>query len=154
VLAQNKKELLTNWWNEGKLEASEELGDAVSAAGGGQDSCCQAVSRPGGGGGGKDLSGDVSSGGQAAAVKNQQGAVLWAQRRRRHAGSQGSKRRAGGSRNPGHWGWLQRQRKSSDRWDAARGWGDLFGLGRSRMAWLYSWWPLRRLAPQARRPWR
>lgn len=33
VLAQNKKELLTNWWNEGKLEASEELGDMVSAAG-------------------------------------------------------------------------------------------------------------------------
>lgn len=33
VLAQNKKELLTNWWNEGKLEASEELGDLVSAAG-------------------------------------------------------------------------------------------------------------------------
>lgn len=34
VLAQNKKELLTNWWNEGKLEASEDLGDLVSAAGG------------------------------------------------------------------------------------------------------------------------
>jgi hypothetical protein len=34
VLAQNKKELLTNWWNEGKLEASEDLGDMVSAAGG------------------------------------------------------------------------------------------------------------------------
>lgn len=33
VLAQNKKELLTNWWNEGKLEASEDLGDMVSAAG-------------------------------------------------------------------------------------------------------------------------
>jgi len=33
VLAQNKKDLLTNWWNEGKLEASEELGDMVSAAG-------------------------------------------------------------------------------------------------------------------------
>lgn len=33
VLAQNKKELLTNWWNEGKLEASEDLGDLVSAAG-------------------------------------------------------------------------------------------------------------------------
>lgn len=33
VLAQNKRELLTNWWNEGKLEASEELGDMVSAAG-------------------------------------------------------------------------------------------------------------------------
>lgn len=33
VLAQNKKELLTNWWNEGKLEASEELGDLVSTAG-------------------------------------------------------------------------------------------------------------------------
>ena len=25
----NKKDLLTNWWNEGKLEASEELGDLV-----------------------------------------------------------------------------------------------------------------------------
>ncbi|KAF6255267.1 clathrin heavy chain [Scenedesmus sp. NREL 46B-D3] len=33
VLAQNKKELLVNWWNDGKLEASEELGDMVSAAG-------------------------------------------------------------------------------------------------------------------------
>lgn len=33
VLAQNKKELLANWWAEGKLEASEELGDLVSAAG-------------------------------------------------------------------------------------------------------------------------
>lgn len=33
VLAQNKKDLLTNWWNEGKLEASEKLGDMVSAAG-------------------------------------------------------------------------------------------------------------------------
>lgn len=33
MLAQNKKELLTNWWNEGKLEASEDLGDLVSAAG-------------------------------------------------------------------------------------------------------------------------
>lgn len=33
VLAQNKKELLTNWWTEGKLEASEELGDLVSTAG-------------------------------------------------------------------------------------------------------------------------
>eukprot|EP00775_Hariotina_reticulata_P002628 gene2628-2929_t len=33
VLAQNKKELLLNWWNDGKLEASEELGDLVSAAG-------------------------------------------------------------------------------------------------------------------------
>lgn len=33
VLAQNKKELLNNWWNEGKLEASEELGDMISAAG-------------------------------------------------------------------------------------------------------------------------
>lgn len=33
VLSQNKKELLNNWWNEGKLEASEELGDLVSAAG-------------------------------------------------------------------------------------------------------------------------
>jgi hypothetical protein len=34
VLSQNKKELLSNWWNEGKLEASEEMGDLVSAAGG------------------------------------------------------------------------------------------------------------------------
>ncbi len=33
VLAQSKKDLLVNWWNEGKLEASEELGDLVSAAG-------------------------------------------------------------------------------------------------------------------------
>jgi clathrin heavy chain len=33
VLAQNKKELLVNWWNDGKLEASEELGDMISAAG-------------------------------------------------------------------------------------------------------------------------
>eukprot|EP00210_Caulerpa_lentillifera_P001245 g1201.t1 len=33
VIAQNKKELLTNWWNEGKLEASEELGDLVKNAG-------------------------------------------------------------------------------------------------------------------------
>jgi hypothetical protein len=33
VLVQNKKDLLTNWWNEGKLEASEELGDLVSNAG-------------------------------------------------------------------------------------------------------------------------
>jgi clathrin heavy chain len=33
VLTQNKKELLTNWWNDGKLEASEELGDLVSGAG-------------------------------------------------------------------------------------------------------------------------
>jgi clathrin heavy chain len=33
VLAQNKKELLVNWWNDGKLEPSEELGDMVSAAG-------------------------------------------------------------------------------------------------------------------------
>ncbi len=33
VLGQNKKELLTNWYNEGKLEPSEELGDLVSAAG-------------------------------------------------------------------------------------------------------------------------
>lgn len=33
VLSQNKKELLSNWWNEGKLEASEEMGDLVSAAG-------------------------------------------------------------------------------------------------------------------------
>eukprot|EP00879_Flechtneria_rotunda_P000465 GHRR01000566.1.p1 GENE.GHRR01000566.1~~GHRR01000566.1.p1 ORF type:complete len:1351 (+),score=578.78 GHRR01000566.1:197-4249(+) len=33
VLAQNKRELLTNWWNDNKLEASEELGDMVSAAG-------------------------------------------------------------------------------------------------------------------------
>ena len=29
VLSQNKKELLTNWYNEGKLENSEELGDLV-----------------------------------------------------------------------------------------------------------------------------
>lgn len=33
MLVQNKKELLTNWWKEGKLEASEELGDLVSQAG-------------------------------------------------------------------------------------------------------------------------
>lgn len=33
VLSQNKKDLLTNWYNEGKLEPSEELGDLVSAAG-------------------------------------------------------------------------------------------------------------------------
>lgn len=33
VLSQNKKELLTNWFNEGKLESSEELGDLVSGAG-------------------------------------------------------------------------------------------------------------------------
>jgi clathrin heavy chain len=33
VLVQNKKELLINWWKEGKLEASEELGDLVSQAG-------------------------------------------------------------------------------------------------------------------------
>ncbi|GLI67875.1 hypothetical protein VaNZ11_012164 [Volvox africanus] len=33
VLSQNKKDLLVNWWGEGKLEASEELGDAVSASG-------------------------------------------------------------------------------------------------------------------------
>ncbi|KXZ42859.1 hypothetical protein GPECTOR_114g310 [Gonium pectorale] len=33
VLSQNKKELLVNWWGEGKLEACEELGDAISAAG-------------------------------------------------------------------------------------------------------------------------
>jgi hypothetical protein len=33
VLSQNKKEMLTNWYNEGKLEPSEELGDLVSAAG-------------------------------------------------------------------------------------------------------------------------
>lgn len=33
VLAQNKKDLLTNWWNEGKLTASEELGDLVKTAG-------------------------------------------------------------------------------------------------------------------------
>lgn len=33
VLGQNKKELLTNWYNDGKLEPSEELGDLVSASG-------------------------------------------------------------------------------------------------------------------------
>mmetsp|Transcript_18521 Transcript_18521/g.52003 ORF Transcript_18521/g.52003 Transcript_18521/m.52003 type:complete len:1694 (+) Transcript_18521:108-5189(+) len=33
VLSQNKKELLVNWWNEGKLEPSEEMGDMLSAAG-------------------------------------------------------------------------------------------------------------------------
>ena len=33
VLGQNKKDLLTNWYKEGKLEPSEELGDLVSAAG-------------------------------------------------------------------------------------------------------------------------
>lgn len=33
VLAQNKKDLLTNWWNEQKLTASEELGDLVTNAG-------------------------------------------------------------------------------------------------------------------------
>lgn len=33
VLSQNKKELLVNWWGEGKLEACEELGDAISASG-------------------------------------------------------------------------------------------------------------------------
>lgn len=33
VLTQNKKDLLTNWWNEGKLTASEELGDLVHTAG-------------------------------------------------------------------------------------------------------------------------
>ncbi|MEW5307198.1 MAG: hypothetical protein WDW36_009606 [Sanguina aurantia] len=33
VLGQNKKELLVNWWNEGKLECSEELADMMSAAG-------------------------------------------------------------------------------------------------------------------------
>ncbi len=33
VLGQNKKELLTNWWNDGKLEPSEELGDLVKNAG-------------------------------------------------------------------------------------------------------------------------
>ncbi len=32
VLSQNKKELLVNWWNEGKLEPSEEMGDMVGAA--------------------------------------------------------------------------------------------------------------------------
>lgn len=30
VLSQNKKELLVNWYNEGKLEPGEELGDLVS----------------------------------------------------------------------------------------------------------------------------
>lgn len=43
VLAQNKKELLTNWWNEGKLEASEDLGDMVSAAGGSLTCFCGAT---------------------------------------------------------------------------------------------------------------
>jgi hypothetical protein len=33
VISQSKKELLVNWWGEGKLEASEELGDLISAAG-------------------------------------------------------------------------------------------------------------------------
>lgn len=33
VLSQNKKELLTGWYNEGKIEPSEELGDLVAAAG-------------------------------------------------------------------------------------------------------------------------
>jgi len=33
VLSQNKKDLLTNWWNDGKLEGSEELGDLVKQAG-------------------------------------------------------------------------------------------------------------------------
>ena len=33
VLAQNKKDLLANWWNEDKLEASEELGDLVKQGG-------------------------------------------------------------------------------------------------------------------------
>jgi hypothetical protein len=33
VLSQNKKELLTNWYNEGKLESSEELGDLVGGQG-------------------------------------------------------------------------------------------------------------------------
>ncbi|GAX80055.1 hypothetical protein CEUSTIGMA_g7494.t1 [Chlamydomonas eustigma] len=33
VLSQNKKDLLTNWYKEGKLEPCEELGDLVSAAG-------------------------------------------------------------------------------------------------------------------------
>lgn len=33
VLSQNKKELIINWFNEGKLESSEELGDLVHAAG-------------------------------------------------------------------------------------------------------------------------
>jgi len=31
VLSQNKKELLVNWWNEGKLEPGEEMGDLVRA---------------------------------------------------------------------------------------------------------------------------
>jgi hypothetical protein len=43
VLSQSKKELLLNWWNEGKLEASEEMGDLVSAAG-----ACAAAPRRGG----------------------------------------------------------------------------------------------------------
>jgi hypothetical protein len=33
VLSQNKKDLLTNWYNEGKLESSEELGDLVGTQG-------------------------------------------------------------------------------------------------------------------------
>eukprot|EP00798_Chlamydomonas_sp_ICE-L_P023297 gene23297-30533_t len=33
VMGQNKKDLIINWWNEGKLEPSEELGDLMSAAG-------------------------------------------------------------------------------------------------------------------------
>ncbi len=34
MLSQNKKELLTNWYSEGKLEPSEELGDLVGVGGG------------------------------------------------------------------------------------------------------------------------
>ncbi len=33
VVSQNKKELLVNWFNEGKLEPGEELGDIINAAG-------------------------------------------------------------------------------------------------------------------------
>ncbi len=32
VLSQNKKELLTNWYSEGKLEPSEKLGDLVGGS--------------------------------------------------------------------------------------------------------------------------
>lgn len=44
VLSQQGKEgLLTNWWTEGKLEASEELGDALNTAG--ALALCYAVAR-------------------------------------------------------------------------------------------------------------
>lgn len=33
MISQNKRELLTNWFAEGKLESSEELGDLLSGAG-------------------------------------------------------------------------------------------------------------------------